>query len=184
MAQASEESDLIGREIEMHSILQLITKGSGKLISVWGSRGIGKTALVRAVYNSKELSETFQMRAYVKVMHPFILEELLRSLGTQLGAAKTCGDDDDMVGFSELIKELPKLLYRMKCLIVLDDISSIEDAEKIVEVFRYMGNSSKIIVTTREVLTAEHCSEESESIYRVNALSYEDALDLFTRKVR
>jgi Cdc6-like AAA superfamily ATPase len=193
MALSLEESDLVGRSRDKYAILQLITMGSGEFICVCGSRGIGKTTLVRNVYGCQELNERFQIRAYVKVIRPFILEELLRSLLTQLGVGKTY---DDMVFLSgrtretfltrlleELINVLAQLLYRMKCLIVLDDVSSIEDAKEIVQLFRNMPSSSKIIVTTREVLIAEHVSKESESRYMLNPLSYEDALDLFTRKV-
>jgi hypothetical protein len=161
----------------------MIITGSGELISVWGSHGMGKTTLVRAVYNSQEVSERFQMRAYVKLMRPFILEELVRSLVIQLGVGRARKTFSRMP-LLELTEELAKLFARMKCLIVLDDVSSIEDADKIIGVFRNMwsSSSSTIIVTTREVLIAKHCSEE-RNIYRLKPLSDEDALDLFTRKV-
>jgi putative protein kinase ArgK-like GTPase of G3E family len=75
------ESQLAGREREKELIANLILKHSDKhleVIAVWGMGGIGKTTLVTDVYYQRqELNEKFAKRAFVTVLRPFKLQELL-----------------------------------------------------------------------------------------------------------
>jgi hypothetical protein len=86
---ALEESELIGREKEKDDIIKLISDPSSQklsVISVWGMGGLGKTTLVKDVYQSQKVIGMFEKRACVTVMRPFILQEFLVSLIMQLNA--------------------------------------------------------------------------------------------------
>lgn len=202
------ESQLIGREKERSEIIRLILSQSQvdqqhRVISVWGMVGIGKTMLVKEVYQSQELLNCmFRKRACVTVTRPFILEEVLKSLVIQLNTESFLSEQGtepssqkDNIDFrrstrkeiesmrtEELIKELTRLLKGKRCLIVLDDLSSVVEWDLIKQSFPILDKKSRIIVTTREENIAKHCSEEEEKIM-LKVLEDNDAHDLFTRKV-
>nr|UBY07516.1 NBS-LRR disease resistance protein [Dasypyrum villosum] len=63
-----EESRLIGRGNEKEEIIKLISNKDVQqfhLFSLWGMGGIGKTTLVRDIYQSQEISSMFDKRACV-----------------------------------------------------------------------------------------------------------------------
>uniref|UniRef100_A0ACD5V8X2 Uncharacterized protein n=1 Tax=Avena sativa TaxID=4498 RepID=A0ACD5V8X2_AVESA len=162
---------LIGREREQSDIINLITNENQHLevISVWGMGGIGKTTLVRAVYENQELMDQFEKRACVTAMHPFNCDELLRSLALQFG-------------YEDAI-DLTRKLEKKKFLIVVDDIASTAEWDSIVPYFPATDTASRIILTTRTESIAKHCSEKHENIYQLRSLGYRDAHDLFTETV-
>ncbi|RCV32078.1 hypothetical protein SETIT_6G229100v2 [Setaria italica] len=165
--------------------------------------GIGKTMLVKEVYQSQELiSCMFDKRACVTVTRPFILEEFLKSLVMQLNTdsflskqGTESSNKKDNIDFwrgtrkaiesmriEELKKELSRLLEGKRCLIVLDDLSSTVEWDLIIQSFPTLEGMSQIIVTTREENIAKHCSNRQENIM-LKVLEDNDALDLFTKKV-
>ncbi|XP_037471068.1 disease resistance protein PIK6-NP-like, partial [Triticum dicoccoides] len=194
---ALEESHLVGREKEKDEIVKLISDQPTQefqVITVWGMGGLGKTTLVKDIYQNQELSSMFEKRACITVMHPFNLEGLLRSLIMQLD--RESSEKKDVAGLmgstknilllmplAELSKELARLLEGKRCLIVLDDLSSTAEWNMIIPIFHGMEKTSRIIVTTREKNIADLCSENKENIYMLKNLEYKDAHDLFTKKV-
>ncbi|XP_039834307.1 uncharacterized protein LOC120695052 [Panicum virgatum] len=105
------ESQLVGREKEKSDLINLISKQNDqqcKVISVWGMGGLGKTTLVKEVYQNQELSGLFEKRACVTIMHPFVLEEVLESLFMQLDAesSKRKGNVDFGAGTRNAKEEL------------------------------------------------------------------------------
>ena len=174
------ESQLVGREKEKSDLINLISKQDDQqstVISIWGMGGLGKTTLVKEVYQSHELSGLFEKRACVTIMRPFVLEEVLKSLFMQLGAESSSRKDnfDSGVGTRKVMEE--------RCLIVMDDLSSIAEWDMIIQNLPKMENASRIVITTREENIAKHCSPKQEYIYKLEVLEYRDALDLFTKKV-
>jgi hypothetical protein len=162
---------------------------------VWGMGGLGKTTLVKDVYESQKLIGMFEKRACVTVMRPFIVKEFLKSLIIQLsmqsssekkGAidfGRSTRNTAVMVGVEELTKDLARLLEGKKCLIVVDDVSSRAEWDHIIQHFPKLDSTCRIVVTTREESIAKYCSEKQENIYKLKVLEYRDALQLFTRKV-
>ncbi|KAG2580378.1 hypothetical protein PVAP13_6NG323032 [Panicum virgatum] len=137
IASAFEEPQLIGREKEKSDVVKLICNQSTQeqlVISVWGMGGIGKSSLVKDVYESQKFNGMFEKCACITVMHPFILKEFLKSLIEQLtlqSSSEKKGAMDfghstrntvAMMGVEASIKELARVLERKKCLIVLDDV--------------------------------------------------------------
>ncbi|WVZ62359.1 hypothetical protein U9M48_012117 [Paspalum notatum var. saurae] len=194
VASAWEESWLVGREKEKSDLTNLISKQYGHqlvVISVYGMGGIGKTTLVKEVYQSQELSRLFEKRACVTIMRPFVLEEVLQSLAMQLGAKSSESKDEIGCGLVKrkvteikyLTEELGKLLERKRSLIVLDDLSYIVEWDMIIQNLPSLANASRIVITTREENIAKYCSANQERIFNLDVLKYMDALDLFTKKV-
>ena len=197
MATAFEGFHLFGREKEKVAILKLISNQPTEefeVIPVWGIGGLGKTTLVKDIYQNQELSGTFEKRAYVTVMRPFSLEGLLRSLVMQLD--RESSEKKDSVSLMDnkknkllfmsleaLIEEMGRFIKGNSCLIVIDDVSSAAEWNMIIPIFHGMKQASRIIVTTREEYIAKLCAKNPENIYMLKDLEYKDAHDLFTKKV-
>uniref|UniRef100_A0ACD6ALS6 Uncharacterized protein n=1 Tax=Avena sativa TaxID=4498 RepID=A0ACD6ALS6_AVESA len=198
MAISLEESHLVGRDMEIKKIIDLISDKAGQqleVISVWGMDGLGKTTLSRDIY--QKISGKFEKHACVTIMRPFVLEELFRSLVIQLGAETS--EKKNVVGsfgsttkkaaplvmsLEELTKELAKLIKEKSSLIVLDDVLYTAEWDLIVQKFPAMAGGSRVLVTTREENIAKLCSgKKEEYIYKLEALKKDDARDLFIKKV-
>nr|ACG63517.1 resistance protein RGA2 [Triticum turgidum subsp. durum] len=169
---AFKEFQLIGREKEKSEIIQLVTNGDGcqfEVISVCGMGGLGKTTVVRDVYQSQELRGKFEKCACVTIMRPFNCDELLKNLAGQFGY--------------EDVADMVRHLEGKKCLIVLDDLSSTREWDAIIPHFTALETSSRIIVTTRVEDIGKHCSKKRKNIYKLQGLELNDAHDLFIQKV-
>ncbi|KAG0542092.1 hypothetical protein BDA96_02G073500 [Sorghum bicolor] len=194
MTCALDDQLVVGREKEKSELISLISKEDDEqtmVISVWGMGGLGKTTLVKEVYQSQELSDLFEKRACVTIIRPFVLDEVLKSLAMQLrGESFNRKDNIDFgIGIRKLTEtkllteELGHLTKRKRCLIVLDDLFSVVEWGMIIQSLPKMENASRILITTRERNIAKHCSRNEESIYNLQVLNPWDSLDLFTRKV-
>ncbi|VAH86183.1 unnamed protein product [Triticum turgidum subsp. durum] len=166
-----EESRLIGRGNEKEEIIKLISNKDLQqfhVISLWGMGGIGKTTLVRDIYQSQEISSWFDKRACETVMRPFNPTTLPRSLAVQLG------------GKNEI--DLRRCLEGRRYLLVLDDLWLIVEWDAIKEHLPETA-ASRIIITTRDENIAKLCSKDDINIYKLNHLGPDDACTLFTKKV-
>ncbi|KAM3223351.1 hypothetical protein ACQJBY_056983 [Aegilops geniculata] len=193
MAGVLEKFELIGREKEKSDIISLIKEQASthqfEVIVVWGMGGLGKTTLIKNVFQSKDVTGMFEKYAFVMVLRPFKLEELLRSLALQLDANKGSMDfvgdtqkNIGLMGVAGLIEVLGRRSEGKSCLIVLDDLSSIEEWDKILPSLHGIKNLV-IVITTRREDIAKYCCKKSECIRLLNGLEEKDASHLFTRKV-
>ncbi|KAM3336429.1 hypothetical protein ACQJBY_030438 [Aegilops geniculata] len=168
-----EESQLIGRESEKEKVIQFFSHNSDqqvKVISLWGMGGVGKTTLVRDIYQRKEISGMFEKRACVTVMRPFNCIDLLQSLVVQLREKKEETD-------------LATCLKQKRYFLIIDDLLSTTEWDAIKEHLPETAGSC-IIITTREKNIAEHCSKvETNHVIQLNNLCPDDARVLFTKKV-
>ncbi|CAM0913291.1 unnamed protein product [Alopecurus aequalis] len=179
---------LIGREMERSHLIKLISEQGEqcRVMSIWGMLGIGKTALTKSVYQSQELSCMFDQGAWVSVMRPFNLDDVLTSLARQLkfGDSSVLGQaNSKAMGPRRLeSEESIKPLNGLRSIIVLDGVLSTEEW-KLIKPYLLATNASRIIVTTTEATVAEHCSTAFKNIYKLQALDDASALELFKSKV-
>nr|GLL25822.1 disease resistance protein RPM1-like [Ipomoea trifida] len=84
--QLSEESDLVGIENPKQSLVNLLLAVDDDLRvhSVVGMGGLGKTTLVKKVYDDAKVMEHFQCRVWLTVSETFRIEELLSDVIRQL----------------------------------------------------------------------------------------------------
>lgn len=186
------------RERERELIANLILEHSDKhleVIAVWGMGGIGKTTLVADVYQSQELNDKFTKRAFVIVLRPFKLQELLRSIAIQLDAvssgkkgamdfAHDNGNDYAPMSVDLLTKALDGLSQDRKCLIVTDDLLYTKEWDAIAEAFSKIKKASwTVVTTTRQKDIAEHCCKKPECRHMLDILEATEAQKLFIKTV-
>jgi predicted AAA+ superfamily ATPase len=161
-----------------------------EVISIYGMGGLGKTTLVKHVYQSQDLNAMFDKRACVTIKRPFNPRVLIGSLAAQLRDKQEAAQLHDKKEAAQMGNKqeadgeiLADLLQGKRYLIILDDISSTTEWDAVVKYFPTTITTSRIIVTTREENICRHCSKEERNIYKLELLGDEDAQKLFTEKV-
>ncbi|CAM0908698.1 unnamed protein product [Alopecurus aequalis] len=165
---------LVGREPQMN-VLRRYTADAcfrdSSVISVWGIAGIGKSALVQNLYYDRMLhSYQFNKYIWVDVSHPFNLRDFSRSL---------IPDSE-----KDPIEECCELLRKHNCLLVIDDLRSIEEWDLIKSALVYRPSSSVIIVITTEASIATYCTNNEDQVFNVKGLEADAAMELLGKEAQ
>ncbi|KAG6636282.1 disease resistance protein RPM1-like [Carya illinoinensis] len=186
-----EEADLVGIEIPKKELIGWLLQGDTEreVVSVVGMGGLGKTTLVKKVYDDAEVKLQFKYRAWITVSTSFNMEELLKDLVRQLYKVKRKPVPREVEGMNEaqLRMKINSVLQQKKYLIVLDDVWHIGDWDAVKFAFPIPKNSSsRVMLTTRhaEVASAS-CMDFNGNVtkvYPLNPLSPEESWTLFCRK--
>jgi hypothetical protein len=155
--------------------------------------GIGKTTLIADVYQRQELNKKFTKRAFVTVLRPFKLQELLKSIAIQLSGKKSVMDftgDTENEYARMSVDNLTGALQRLsqgtnKCLIVVDDLLHTKEWDAIEDAFGKIENKSwTIVITTRQQDIAEHCCKKQECRHKLELLDANESHKLYVKTVR
>ncbi|KAG6636283.1 disease resistance protein RPM1-like [Carya illinoinensis] len=184
-----EEADLVGIEIPKKELIGWLLQGDTEreVVSVVGMGGLGKTTLVKKVYDDAEVKLQFKYRAWITVSTSFNMEELLKDLVRQLYKVKRKPVPQEVEGMNEaqLRTKINSFLQQKKYLIVLDDVWHIGDWDAVKLAFP-KNSGSRVMLTTRhaEVASASCMDFNSDvtKVYPLNPLSPEESWTLFCRK--
>ncbi|XP_048545606.1 uncharacterized protein LOC125524607 isoform X2 [Triticum urartu] len=149
-----------------------------QVLSVWGSTGGGAapdigpsiTHVIRKAYDDPEICQVFKSRAWVKLVHPFNPDEFLESLLTQFFAnshqEKICVVDD--LKKDNLMQQVREQRY----LIVLDQVSTVEDWEAIRMYLPDSNKGSRIVMSTQRLGIALLCTGEPYQVSEITRCSH------------
>ncbi|CAN6372610.1 unnamed protein product [Urochloa humidicola] len=169
------------------NLLELINKEDENLrvIAVWGTNGdIGQISIIREPYENPDVQRKFPGRAWVRVMHPFNPKDFVQSLVNQFHAAEGVEDllETEKTA-QELTQEFNGFINEKRCLIVLNDLSTIEEWDRIKKCFPNNKKGSRIIVSTAQVEVASLCAGQESQASELKQLSADQTLYLFYDKV-
>ncbi|KAL6128649.1 hypothetical protein ACLB2K_072004 [Fragaria x ananassa] len=178
----SEDHDVvgIGKEVEKLSTY-LVEERSHRIVSIWGMGGLGKTTLAKKVYNHEKVKSYFNYFAWICVSQQFegiaIMKEIFIKLS---GASDEQRKEIADLKSDEIAERLYKFQRERKCLVVLDDIWTVEGWDSLKGGFpaHDQETNSRIILTTRN---QELASIAKENAYESHALSEDDAWNLFRK---
>ncbi|VAH40363.1 unnamed protein product [Triticum turgidum subsp. durum] len=151
-----------------------------KIVSVVGFGGLGKTTLVKTVYD--KIKGDFDCKAFVSVGRKADPKKVLMDILLDLDVG---GSQLTLLDETQLVRKLREYLERKRYLIVIDDIW---DA-KLWTVINYAfpkGNNagSRLITTTRIVDVSKLCcSSTNDSVYQMEPLSDDDSKRLFHKRI-
>ncbi|KAH7663902.1 P-loop containing nucleoside triphosphate hydrolase protein [Dioscorea alata] len=153
-----------------------------RVISVVGMGGLGKTTLVKKLYDNQQVMAHFSCRAWITVSQTFALKVLLRDmisqlLGSQVFSAEMAED--------QLVQQLREGVLKLdtRYVIVLDDVWSLNAWKSFLPALPDNNRlGSRIIVTTRNLDVASFCSQDSGRVYHLKPLSPENSWLLFCKK--
>ncbi|XP_028800308.1 TMV resistance protein N-like [Neltuma alba] len=171
--------DLVGIESRVEEVNSLLKLGfcDVRLIGIWGMPGIGKTTLARIVY--ERIFHQFDLSCFLADVKESSEAKGLVSLQRKLFyKLKIKGMEvDDTYDGKNIIRNM---LCNKKVLVVLDDVSEINQLENLCIKQAWLGPGSRVIVTTKNMhVLVEHGEFE---IYEAELLNDDESLQLFCKK--
>ncbi|TQD93664.1 hypothetical protein C1H46_020668 [Malus baccata] len=171
---------LVGIESCIKEVEELLGVGGhdGRVVGIWGTSGIGKTTIAKAVYNAiyhkfegscflEDVKETSTSRAGVLQLQNTLLSEISR------------GSKWNFVNTHQGISLIEKLVRGKKILLILDDVDQREQLDNLIEV-DWFSEGCRVIITTKDRGLLE--SYGVGLIYEVQKLKEDKALELFSLK--
>jgi hypothetical protein len=188
-------SEFVGRNEDVEKLTRMIslnnnTNTESMAFSVNGASGIGKSTLVRNVYDSTELCMLFERRAWIKIVQPFNREDFLRETVSQfqarcsLGGRK--GTETKNKSCDDLVTEICQLMEDGRSLLVVDGLTAAEEWNQVKScLWTEFGRNGScvVIVTTTSAAVASHCSGDSSFMYKLDPINTAAAHQLFYQKV-
>lgn len=171
------EDVFVGKEQELGKLVSLVVDDEKhQIISVWGMGGIGKTTLVRKVYNHEKAKRFFEAFAWVCISQQCQIRSVLEDVWKQLYPHRR-DDDGSNLSDTELIGRLCEIQKSKRCMIVIDDIWKIGHWEGLKHAFLLQGTKSKIVLTTRKQNVAD-----IGYAFEAGLLSEDDCWELLKKK--
>ncbi|KQK16581.2 probable disease resistance protein RXW24L [Brachypodium distachyon] len=167
---------LFGRDPQIKELGEYVSEtrvNSPPVMSVWGIPGVGKSALVRKLYDERKLhSNNYDKYFWVDVSRPFNLRDLYLSLLQGIHPEK------------DPIEECHSLLTKHRCFVVIDELRSTKEWDLMQAALKPKKAKSVIIVITTDKSIATYCTNNNEKLlFNVKALEAAAAFDLFQMEV-
>ncbi|XP_040997302.1 disease resistance protein RUN1-like isoform X2 [Juglans microcarpa x Juglans regia] len=163
--------------VEDVSLLLSIGTKDIRMIGIFGVGGIGKTTLVKAIYNL--IAFRFEASCFLpidsvtwnQVNRLVQLQETL--LFNILGECRSLKVDNIDTGISKIKRRL----HSKRVLLILDGVDHLDQLKTLAAARDWFGKGSRIIITTRDqhLLTAHGV----DSTYEMTGLNQDDAFQLF-----
>ncbi|XP_030475870.2 disease resistance protein RUN1-like [Syzygium oleosum] len=170
---------LVGMDDRVEAVLKLLDVDSGgmRFVLIHGMGGIGKTTLVKDVFN--KLNSLFSHCCFLGNVRESSVSFGLINLQKQL-LSNTLGSafQDEINEVDDGIKVIARRLSNRKLFIILDDVADEEQLEKLAINHISFGSGSRVILTTRNrsIVEANKTLE-----YEVKPLDSIQSLELFNR---
>ena len=182
-----EEAEVVGIESHKDILINWLIEGpSNRMVfSVVGIGGLGKTTLVKKVYDNNKVVPHFDCRAWITVSQSYKMDELLRDMIKQFYKARRefAPREIDIMRVPSLIEELKTYLYEQRYLVIFDDIWDTGFWEHIKCAFPNNVKGNRIIITTRNEDVAPSNNESLDYyVYKLPFLPFDNALELFCKK--
>ncbi|KAL0000478.1 hypothetical protein SO802_014259 [Lithocarpus litseifolius] len=182
-----EEAEVVGIESHKDKLINWMIEGpSNRMVfSVVGIGGLGKTTLVKKVYDNNKVVPHFDCRAWITVSQSYKMDEILRDMIKQFYKARKefAPREIDIMKVPSLIEELRTYLYEQRYLVIFDDIWDTGFWDHIKCALPKNDKGNRIIITTRNADVAPSTNESLDyDVYKLPSLPFENALELFCKK--
>ncbi|KAK9942290.1 hypothetical protein M0R45_007964 [Rubus argutus] len=168
----------VGVEFRVQQMLECldVRRSDTRMVGIWGTGGIGKTTIAKAVYNS--ISYMFEGSCFLaNVREESEVHGGLLNLQNILLSKIVGGKEVMVTNVYEGITLLKERLRHKRILLVLDDVNKPDQLDKLAGATDWFGCGSRIIITTRDKhLLIVH---QVIPIYKARELDHDDARELF-----
>ncbi|KAK9910999.1 hypothetical protein M0R45_034929 [Rubus argutus] len=170
----------VGLDPRVQEMLQILDVGGSDIlmVGIWGTSGIGKTTIAKAVYN--KIAHKFEGSCFLANVREESeihggLVKLQKILLSQIVGG---GEEFKVINVGEGITLLRERLRHKMILLVLDDVNKLYQLDKLAGATDWFGRGSRIIITTRDkhLLIAHQVSP----IYKARELDPHEARELFS----
>uniref|UniRef100_A0A1J3JGD8 Putative disease resistance protein n=1 Tax=Noccaea caerulescens TaxID=107243 RepID=A0A1J3JGD8_NOCCA len=158
----------IMRSLRLKNLHALMLRAKSPVIGVCGIEGVGKTSLVRHIYD--DISRHFQ--------HHFFIKNRIRSETNSLvtDLAREALKESSFHGSS--IHAIKEMIRHRKVLLVADGMDDSKQLKGLVKDASWFGPGSRIIVITQDRSLLTECGVKQ--IYELECPKYEEALAFFS----
>ncbi|GMY30890.1 disease resistance protein RPM1-like [Fagus crenata] len=182
------EADVVGIESPKAELIKRLVEGPSNrmVISVVGIGGLGKTTLVKRVYDNEQVASHFDCSAWITVSQSYKMEEILRNMMKDFYKARKeiAPKEIDTMKERQLINELSQYLLKQRYVVVFDDIWNISFWGHIKLALPENDKGNRIVITTRsESVAPSNIESSSYHVYYLQPLSLGKAQELFNKKV-
>ncbi|KAL7217996.1 hypothetical protein ACSBR2_011261 [Camellia fascicularis] len=147
--------------------------------------GLGKTTLVKKVFDDADVKKHFQNHAWITVSESFNMKELLKGMITQLfdEIKQPVPQGMDNMDTNSLKGIINAFLQQKRYLLVFDDVWDIHAWQSFRYVFPIGNCGSRVVLTTRNADLASFASKEYHGhVYNLEPLPRKESWTLFCRK--
>lgn len=184
-----DETDLVGIEEPKKQLVEWLVEGSHdmEVVSVVGMGGLGKTTLVKQVFEDPIVKKQFAVSAWITLSRSFnfevILKELLLQIMRVIEKPLPPGADTNTMSSHWLKMTVREMLRTRSYLIVLDDVWCVREWHTIKYVLPNSVYGSRVMITTRNAELASTAQKESRGkAFHMKPLTVEQSWKLFCRK--
>ena len=182
-----DDTDVVGIETHRDKLIGWLVKGRSHrtVLSVVGMGGLGKTTLVKKVYDHRRVQGHFDCHAWIPVSQSYNVEGLLRSMIRQFRNARmeSLMARIDAMDEELLIHELRDYLRKKRYVVVFDDVWKIDFWEDIKHALIDNNKGSRIMITTRNTEVVDFCKKSSPvHVYELQTLPPIEAWKLFCKR--
>ncbi|XP_050209788.1 putative disease resistance protein At1g50180 isoform X2 [Mercurialis annua] len=177
------EKHIIRREeINIQLVKHLVeSKNSCQVVSIWGMGGLGKTTLAKEIYHYSQVRSNFDCFAWSCISQKCQPRDVWEGILIKL-ISPSLEQRDEILKLrdEEVAQKLYQIQQERKCLVVLDDIWSIQDWDRLKAAFPVQEMDSKILLTSRKREVALHV-DPTGFLCEPQCLSGEESWDLLQR---
>ncbi|KAM3245717.1 hypothetical protein ACQJBY_056824 [Aegilops geniculata] len=144
------------------------------VIAVWGTNAdLGQTSIIREVYENPDVTTKFTCRAWVRLTHPFNPKDFIQSLVEQFHHTTTAAVmlEMDQKTPQQLAQEFNGYVNKKRYLIVINDLSTIEEWDRVKRCFPNNNMGCRIIVSTPQAEVATLCAGQEYNVSKLKQLS-------------
>ncbi|XP_030474381.2 disease resistance protein RPM1-like [Syzygium oleosum] len=182
-----DKAELVGISEPTKKLVGWLIEGAStrQVIVVVGMGGLGKTTLVKQVYEDPEVKKHFMVRAWITLSQSPNIEEILQGMFRQIMGeteelVPPLEDNKDRLCLKMIIKDF---LQKARYLIVVDDVWRINEWDAIKHALPNNTCGSRIIITSRNSdLAHTSCGEFRGRVYKMEPLPADESWKLFCAK--
>ncbi|PQP92203.1 hypothetical protein Pyn_15203 [Prunus yedoensis var. nudiflora] len=178
------ERDVVGLENNVEELVMNLVKDENRhqVISIWGMGGLGKTTLARQLYHHKKVRHHFHSFAWVCVSQRCQVRNVWEGILFKLiSATKEQKQEIKEMTYDEIAKKLFFVMEEMRCLVILDDIWSIETWNLLKVAFPNVETESTILLTTRNQAVAS-LPNRNVFLHKLQPLDVNESWELLEKK--